>query len=44
MIRLESEVNTLIKGKNFKSKKNEEYKPMFYFRNLTKLNKNKQSK
>tara|TARA_S200002703_G_C3675844_1_gene207552 strand:+ start:228 stop:626 length:399 start_codon:yes stop_codon:yes gene_type:complete len=44
MIRLEMEVNTLIKGKQFKSKKNEDYKPMFYFRNLTKLNKSKQSK
>ena len=44
MIRLEVEVNKLIKGKKFNSKKNEEYKPMFYFRNLTKLNKNKQSK
>ena len=44
MIRLEVEVNKLIKGKKFNSKKNEEYKPMFYFRNLTKLNKNKSSK
>jgi hypothetical protein len=44
MIRLEVEVNKLIKGKKFNSKKNEEYKPMFYFRNLTKLNKNKTSK
>ena len=44
MIRLEVEVNKLIKGKQFKSKKNEDYKPMFYFRNLTKLNKNKTSK
>ena len=44
MIRLEVEVNKLIKGKKFNSKKNEEYKPMFYFRNLTKLNKNKTNK
>ena len=44
MLELETKVNRLIKGKKFVNKKGDEIKPMFYFRNDTKLKKNKKDK
>ena len=44
MLELETKVNRLIKGKKFVNKKGDDIKPMFYFRNDTKLKKNKKDK
>jgi len=44
MIVLESQVNRLIKGKKFVNKKGHDIKPMFYFRDDTKLKQNKDKK
>ena len=41
---LETEVNKLIKGKTFVNKKGHTIKPMFYFRDDTKLKQNKDEK
>ena len=41
---LETEVNKLIKGKTFVNKKGHTIKPMFYFRDDTKLQQNKDKK
>jgi len=44
MVVLETEVNKLIKGKTFVNKKGHTIKPMFYFRDDTKLKQNKDKK
>ena len=44
MLELESKVNKLIKGKTFVNKKGHTIKPMFYFRDDTKLQQNKDKK
>ena len=44
MLELESKVNKLIKGKTFVNKKGHTIKPMFYFRDDTKLKQNKDKK
>jgi hypothetical protein len=44
MLELESKVNKLIKGKKFINKKEHDIKPMFYFRDDTKLQQNKDKK
>jgi hypothetical protein len=44
MTTMETKVNQQIKGKTLLNKKGEEVQGMFYFRNLTKLKKNKKDK
>ena len=44
MTTIETKVNQQIKGKTLLNKKGEEVQGMFYFRNLTKLKKNKKDK